>query len=36
MIADASRAIDLNGSLDAAWAAMAAAGVHQTETAAIG
>ena len=34
VIEDASRAIDLNGSLDAAWKAMAAAGVTRVTTAA--
>ena len=34
VIEDASRAIDLNGSLDAAWKAMAAKGVGRVTTAA--
>ena len=34
VVEDASRAIDLNGSLDATWKAMAAAGVGRVKTAA--
>ena len=35
VIEDACRAIDLNGSLDRAWAEMAAAGVHRIQSSAI-